>query len=641
MSRRLFHTRDRGAVVPIVALLLPVLVVMTAFAVDLGSQRALRRDLQADADVIALDLVRLADGRTLDEIQADADYLAYVNESFANNDVPEVTTVAELAAIVTYGDWDGARDPQFVPSGATDVPNAVEVVLSGSQDYRFMPGSGDSTRVAVATTDGVGVFSVGSRLASLSTDDSTLLNPIFSALFDPPDPRDIFPFASTAAVPFSFAGAPASTASVTAPAQEPAPTGGISLDALSYAGLANASIVLEDLLGFAFADVAAVDAGVASPADVLLTDIKLLTLVEASADALAASGAGVEIDAAVAFLDNLALNVDPNLTVNLGELLGLDVSQPGAVLGTSLNLFDLLMASAQLANAENLVNLGLELPPGLFSFIPGLRDVVNPVANLFLTVVEGPQFGFGRPNDPDAFAETSQVSLDLEVGVRLGIDLGGLDWGLLGRERELAAVELKLPVSVDVAKARSTLTELVCAGPSGVATMDLPTITQSAGIVVGAEPSPSTPVVDLESPTPVTGAGEIATVSIGGRTVARVGLAAEVAVGPDTETPINDLAVGAPPYPVTTSGLGLANLVQTNLDVDILPDTLLGTLLDLLLINPLDFVLDTIVEQVLNPLLGWIDQVLVTRILRMLGLGVAGADVWAIDAQCEVPKLVD
>lgn len=637
MTRRIFHTQDRGAVIPIVALLLPVLMVMTAFAVDLGSQRVLRRDLQADADVIALDLVRLADGRTLDAIQTDADYLAYLNESFANNDIPEVTTVGELAAIVTYGDWDDARDPQFVPSGPTDIPNAVRVVLSGSQDYRFMPGSGDSTRAAVATTDGLAVFSVGSRLASLSTEDSWLLNPILSALFNP---QDILPFASGAAVPFSFAGAPAS-ASQTAPTEEAEPTGGVSLDALSYTGLANANIVLEDILGHAFADVAA-DAGVASPSDILLTDIKLLTLVEASADALAASGEGAEITAAVDYLLGLALNVDPDLTVNLGDLLGLDVSRPGAVLGTAINLFDLLMASAQLANATNLVDVGINLPPDLFASIPGVRnlsDVVNPTADLSLTVVEGPQFGSGRPNDPSAFAETSQVDLDLEVGVRLNIDLGALNWGSLLPERELATIELALPVSVDVAKARSTLTELVCVGPTGAATMDLPTITRSAGIVVGTRPT-SPVAVDVESPSPVTGAGEIATVAIAGRTVARVGVAAEVAVGPETATQVDDLAVGAPPFPVTTAGLGLANLVQTNLDVEVLPGSLLGFLLGRLL-NPVDQVVDRIVAQALNPLLGFIDQAVVTRVLRMLGLGVAGADVTATDAICEVPKLVD
>ncbi len=46
--------RDRGATLPIVALLLPVLILMPAFAVDLGRQRSSRRTMQARADVIAL-----------------------------------------------------------------------------------------------------------------------------------------------------------------------------------------------------------------------------------------------------------------------------------------------------------------------------------------------------------------------------------------------------------------------------------------------------------------------------------------------------------------------------------------------------------------------------------------------------------
>ncbi|MGH9275543.1 MAG: pilus assembly protein TadG-related protein, partial [Acidimicrobiales bacterium] len=51
--------RDRGATLPIVALILPVLIIMTAFAVDLGRQRSSRRTMQARADIVALDMVRL------------------------------------------------------------------------------------------------------------------------------------------------------------------------------------------------------------------------------------------------------------------------------------------------------------------------------------------------------------------------------------------------------------------------------------------------------------------------------------------------------------------------------------------------------------------------------------------------------
>lgn len=612
-----------------VAIALPVLIIMTAFAVDLGSQRALRRQLQADVDVVSLDLVRLADGRTVTEIEADPDYVGYVNQSLTNNGVDPVVTVGELASMVTWGTWEDGADPAFQPSPPDGVPNAVEVVLAGSQDYRFAPGSGDVTRRAVATQDGLAVFSVGSRLASLSTEDSALLNPLLAALFDPPE---VLP-TGIRAVPFTpGAAAAAVSAAAAVPAQEEAPTGGVAIDALSYQGLANADVVLNDLLGFAFADVAAVNADVASPADVLLTDIALLTLVEASADALAASGAGAEVDAAVDFLLQLALTVDPDLTVNLGQLLGLDLSRPGAVLDARVNLLDLLFAGAQLANETNLLDVGLSLPPGLFDSIPGLAGVVDPDLTLALTVVEAPQIGVGRPGE--AWAETSQIDLDLELNVPIVVDLGEY----FPLETELATINLALPVNVDVAKAITNLTDMVCAGSSSpVSTLDLPTLTKSAGVQVGGDPI-GDEVVDVESPAPVTTEGEIATILIAGRTVARVSAAAAVSVGPDQATAIDDLPLGQTET-VDTGQLGLAELLTLDLGVEILPGSLLGFLVGRL-INPLTTVVDAVVEQALEPLLKIVDDLVVSRLLRLLGVGVAGADVTAIDATCTSPKLV-
>jgi len=606
-----------------VAIALPVLIVMTAFAVDLGSQRALRRQLQADADVVSLDLVRLADGRTVTEIETDPGYVGYVNQSLTNNGVDPVATVGELASMVTWGTWEDGANPEFQPSPPNGVPNAVEVVLSGSQDYRFAPGSGDATRRAVATHDGLAVFSVGSRLASLSTEDSALLDPILAALFDPPE---IVP-TGTGAVAFTASGAAAA-----GPAQEPAPSGGITLDALSYQGLANADVVLNDLLGFAFADVAAVDADVASPADVLLTDIALVTLVEASADALAASGEGAEVDAAVGYLLQLALAVDPDLTVNLGQLLGLDLSRPGAVLDARVNLLDLLFAGAQLANETNLLDVGLALPPGLFDSIPGLAGVADPQLAVSLTVVEAPQIGVGRPGE--ASAETSQIDLDLDLGVQITVDLGEY----LPLETELATINLALPIQVDVAKAITHLTDMVCdVTGSPVSTLDLPTLTKSAGVQVGGDPI-GDEVVDVESPAPVTTEGEIATVTIAGGTVARVSAAAAVSVGPDQATAIDDLPVGQMAT-VNTGQLGFADLLTLDLGVEVLPGSLLGFLVGRL-INPVTQVVDALVERALEPLLQIVDDLVVSRLLRLLGVGVAGADVTAIDATCTSPKLV-
>lgn len=59
-----------GAVAVFVALVTCfTLLPLAAFAVDLGMQRVARRDAQAIADMVALDLGRQLDGRTLAQIQ--------------------------------------------------------------------------------------------------------------------------------------------------------------------------------------------------------------------------------------------------------------------------------------------------------------------------------------------------------------------------------------------------------------------------------------------------------------------------------------------------------------------------------------------------------------------------------------------
>jgi hypothetical protein len=52
------------------------------------------------------------------------------------------------------------------------------------------------------------------------------------------------------------------------------------------------------------------------------------------------------------------------------------------VLGARINLLDLLFTSAQLVNAGNLVDVGLALPPDLFSNASTLLPTLAPIAGL-------------------------------------------------------------------------------------------------------------------------------------------------------------------------------------------------------------------------------------------------------------------
>jgi uncharacterized membrane protein len=76
---------DRGVVIPIVALSLTFLMLMTAFTVDLGRLMVTSRQVQSVADVTSLDLVRQLDGRTVAQIQADPNWTTAVADTRARN----------------------------------------------------------------------------------------------------------------------------------------------------------------------------------------------------------------------------------------------------------------------------------------------------------------------------------------------------------------------------------------------------------------------------------------------------------------------------------------------------------------------------------------------------------------------------
>ncbi len=319
------HTRDRGAVIPIVALLLPVLMIMTSFAVDLGRQRLLRRDLQANADVIALDLVRLADGvATTAAIEGDPGYLDYVNGSLERNEMEPVASLAEVREMVTFGTWDDSvPDPTFDPAG--DPPNAVRVSLDGVLDYYFQPGVGEATRTAIALrpvvvtppvpgTPYAAGFSIGSYAAAVSSANSAMLNALIG--------------------------------------------NSLGLGALGYDGLATTQVSLLDV---------AAELGGLTPEELFDGSVSVEDVLRASS-AILRRGNPSSAEANV--LDGVLASqtaVDTLGSVALSDVVEVGAGGEEAAAQSSVNLLDLLATSAFLANGSSgvsipNVNLG---PPGM------------------------------------------------------------------------------------------------------------------------------------------------------------------------------------------------------------------------------------------------------------------------------------
>jgi uncharacterized membrane protein len=606
VNRRVFHTRDRGAVIPIVALLLPVLILMTAFAVDLGRQRVLRRDLQAAADVIALDLRRLADNPITPPDAPTT--LAALNASRARNGMSTVVSLDGTdGAVVQWGNWTPPAAAGSCPLTIVNQPpscftelavgtaaqpiNAVRVVFDDDVDYFFQPGRGSATRAAVAIEGGVGSFSIGSQLAALDTVNSPLLGPLMAGLFGSPD--------------------------------------AISLDVLAHEGLANANVDLGDWF-----DIAEVTLGLASPDQVLDSEISLLQLIDITAAALDASGDGVEVDAALAYLDLLRLNVDPTLSLRVGDLLNLGVSEPGAVVDAQVNLFDMLLLGAQVANNDNLVDIPFELSPDLVELIPVVSDLANLSSSLRVGVIEAPQIATGPIGTS---ARTSQIRVQLQVNAELDVSLSALLGPLDPLVPSVAQVALNIPVTVEVANGRATLVDLQCRVPEDQSILGLAVATSAARALIGTV-APGQELTDIGSTTAEV--VNLAEVSLLGIRLAVIELGTAVEVGTPTSQRL-DLPVGQSDS-VEAGQLGLADLVKIEANPRLLDNVpLLGPVLNAVIGPLVGPILTGVLNSLLLPVLDIIDTLVVAPLLDLLGVGVAGADVNAISADCEQLRLAE
>ena len=314
--------RERGAVLIIVSICLAFLVVATALTVDIGRLSARRRDLQAVADVMSLDLVRQLGGRTAATIVADPVWNNAIDDSRARNGF---SPTADRTVAVSLGTYD-ARTDVFTASLPSQVPKAVKVTTSDTVAFSFVRGSRRTSRSSVASQAEVGGFSIGSIGVALSSQESTLLNGIIGDALD--------------------------------------------VSAISYSGLAGAQVHLPLLVQSLGLDLGDVD-------ELLDHHLTLLQLVRAEANALRLGG-----DLAQAtLLDSLAVALpNPSLPITLGDLLSIETGGEAAAAVASIDALRLLTATALVANGTNFLNLtdlGLSVP-GLASASLSLQVIEKP-----------------------------------------------------------------------------------------------------------------------------------------------------------------------------------------------------------------------------------------------------------------------
>ena len=282
---------DRGVTIPLVAIVMPVLIIMVALAVDLGRQRTSARDMQARADVIALDMVRIIGGRTVQTIACTdaAATAAALTASATRNEVPvsQITNV-EWGTVNTAGVFQ----PATGQCTNSTVPNAVRITAEEDTDYFFRAGTGHVTRTAVGTMDGQAQFQVGTRLVSVNASQAILLNGIANGALG----------------------------------------GSLNLTAVGWSGLANAQLPLGPL---------ATQLGVASPDELADTSVGASDFYLAAATVMQNQGN----TAAASALNAIALQSTNTTQLDMGDLIEAEQGGSSDALNGSVDLYSFITGS--------------------------------------------------------------------------------------------------------------------------------------------------------------------------------------------------------------------------------------------------------------------------------------------------------
>jgi uncharacterized membrane protein len=524
---------EGGAVTLMVAALTVIIVAIASIAIDVGMQRVSRRDMQALADVVALDMVRRIDGRSVTTIHGDPNWQIELDRSVERNNetMGEPVVAYELGTVTDAGN--------FVAMSGAEVPDAVRITAEADIDFAIAGGAGHVIRKAVAATDSSACFKLGSWAANIDSTKSPLLNALLG---------DALQGSS------------------------------LNITTVGYQGLASAEVLLLDL---------AAELGVGTVDELVDTTVSVGELLEATANVLNDNSDTIN----ASLLNAIRANITNTLLVDvtLGELLSATKGGDSA-LSSTFNVLDLLVGAVMVANGDHLLE------------VPSLAVNAGMLGNvaLDLSVIENAKMACGPVNV--AKASTSQVDLGvtgnlINLPSILGLSASG-----------------SLALDLEFAKGEGTLRAINCA------TQGSPD--EGITVEVGSY------LTGIHLSVPITLQGLL-------------GLRVLVSVSLNTTKPITERDVTItvmPPYDygaaVSSSSGSLGLIGMTPTVTAQVQAGVLGLGLSL------GSIVAAVTSQIVNPLLNTIETSLLPTLQRLLGLSVAGADVFAVSSpDCESPKL--
>lgn len=618
--RRRWDRDERGSVAPFVAISLLVLILMAAFAIDLGVQRIARKDMQALSDAVAVDAARVVDGRTRASIEAGSSTtgamtpLGTVLDNSVRRNLDSAlgtpsrcdgggtrSAVADScvrAYLVDIDDQTGTYPmagglPQQVAPG--EVPDGVVITSMTTVDFNFSVvigiGSGDATRSAVAGNIPSACFRLGSYAAAINTGNSTLLAPLNSLL-------------------------------------------GLNLSLVGYQGLANTSVSVAGLVA----------TGLVGTADQFLTgNVTVRQLAQASVAVL--QNQTPQNQAAITALNAIINASGSTGNIRVSDIINISPND-GAALNTAISVLDLVGGGLQIANGNSAVAInGLSVTAG---------SVLGVTANS-IKVTERPGLTCGTINTapslatcanltarplPRGCAQNSQVQGDATIGLNLA----------------------NLPVGSTFFKIGGVDANLNLNLGNGAGILSAPQPTCGAGTAA----SPDTQHVSLTTSlatASLTGGIHLETNALNlGALIGSVIVSVDITYNSQLPTPSAQGSINLtnPPNQITPvsggSDVRLASLnTQPTVTLSVRPSggglPLVGALLATAtgLLNTLFGItaattttaINSVVVPILNSLITSLNNALIGPLSTLLGLDVAGADVYMVGRPtCQAPQLI-
>ncbi|WP_241047812.1 pilus assembly protein TadG-related protein [Achromobacter xylosoxidans] len=442
-SRPAFPVRQRGSMT--VAIVFAVIVGLVLLGVaQLGYAYYMKREIQKASDLAALSAVQvLGLGAPADCARAQqagrTAVLANVPEILDTFSADDVTVECKV--------WDSTRADDsgmyvFDPAGG-QTPNALRITVNKTLSS-LLPDivvAGAPVRVVsvAVSTRPVAVFTVGSRLVRLQR--GGLLSQLLATV-----------------------GA--------TPAQ---------LDILDAAGLASVNITPSGLLE-ALGLPVSVASGVGTPAQLAaLNNLTLGQLLQATVTVMNKAGdtANVGIGLLGSAIDEVLKVMPVNIPVKLfgdGGVLDLNLASGdiNSALQANINALNVLETALVIANGQNLVNLGLNVP------LLGVQSQVR--------IVEPPSIGVGGVG---AQATSAGIRVYLRANTSNIPLVGPLLANTLG-------TRIDLPIIIDVAQSTGTVSKL-CQAPLTESQATIDVTSSVANICLGRFPGMASDTDDLKN----------------------------------------------------------------------------------------------------------------------------------------------